>query len=51
MLKNAKINLNIVNNLTCKHVKFYYGVLCIVDYIIIAKSDKICRFENKHTRI
>jgi hypothetical protein len=40
-----KINLGIVNDVTYKHAKFYYEILCIVSYTKITKSGKICRFE------
>jgi hypothetical protein len=35
-----KINLDIVNHVTCKHAKLYYKIICIVGYTNITKSDK-----------
>jgi hypothetical protein len=40
-----KINPNIVNDVTCRHANFHNKILCIVIYIKITKSDKICRFK------
>jgi hypothetical protein len=41
-----KINLNIVNDVTYKHVKFWCKILCIMVYTKITKSEIICRFEK-----
>jgi hypothetical protein len=46
-----KINLGIVNDVTYKHTKFCYEVLCIIGYTKITKSDKMCSFKNIHTEI
>jgi hypothetical protein len=35
-----KINLDMVNNVTCKYAKSYYEILWIVGYIEIKKSHK-----------
>jgi hypothetical protein len=43
-----KINLDVVNNVTYKHAKYYYKILCVVGYTKIIKSDKIYRFKNMH---
>jgi hypothetical protein len=47
--KNMKINLDMANNVTYKHAKFYYKILYIVGSTKISKYDKICRFKNIHT--
>jgi hypothetical protein len=46
-----KINLDIINDVTYKHAKFYYEILYTVGYTKIKKSNKICRFENIHSQI
>jgi hypothetical protein len=40
-----KINLDIINDATYKHAKFYYEILYTVGYTKIKKSNKVCRFE------
>jgi hypothetical protein len=45
-----KINLDKVNDVTYKHVKFHYEILSIVSYTKIINSEKICRFEDTHTQ-
>jgi hypothetical protein len=47
-----KINLDVVNNVIYKYVKFYYKyvkfyyeILCIVGYTKTTKSDKIYRLK------
>jgi hypothetical protein len=37
-----KINPDIVNDVTYRHAKFHYKILCIVIYTKIIKSDEIC---------
>jgi hypothetical protein len=43
--KNLKTNLDIINDVTYKRVKFQYEILYIVDYIKKTKSIEIWRFE------
>jgi hypothetical protein len=46
------IILNVGNDVTHKHAKSDYEILCIVDYTKInTKSEKNYRFENVHTQI
>jgi hypothetical protein len=35
-----KINIDIVNDVICKHTKFHYKILYIMSYIKITKSHK-----------
>jgi hypothetical protein len=44
-----KINLGIVNDVTYKHPKCYYEILCIVGYTKITKYDEIYIFKNIYT--
>jgi hypothetical protein len=45
-----KVNLDIVNDLTYKHVKFQYEIHYIMGYTKITNYGNICRFENIHNR-
>jgi hypothetical protein len=46
-----KINLDIVNDVTYKHVKFqYYKIRYIMGYTKIKNYGNICRFENIYNR-
>jgi hypothetical protein len=45
-----KINLDIVNNVTYKHVKFQYKICYIMDFTKMTNYGNIYRFENIHNR-